>query len=345
MTGNFNLATRGYTQVMNAMTWAANSTSQQELPQTGFLHAIDLIFSVAITATTQTALYPGVPLGLIKRIRLTTNEGADIWNTSGQGAYLYDKTLRSGWDPQKVYGGELDTSASAVYRNISAKGATFSSGTFIVPIRLQISWSEAALTGLLLLQNPGVRFMLSIDWGAATDLATTCTVTSATVTPALECFLVPKDPQDYPDLGFAKTVLEDIAPVTQTGVFSYQPPRGNTYTRIIQEFVNAGTAAFTATDITQLQVVFSQTQNIVNDLNANRLFRQGRLYGQDMPSGVYVTELSLGNGIPEQPNGRDNLDTSQITDFQLNTTIGSGVSVGAGSYCRTVKEQLVVVQG
>jgi hypothetical protein len=83
-----------------------------------------------------------------------------------------------------------------------------------------------------------VRFVLSIDWGTSTDIATTCTVGTTTVTPALECFLVPKDASDYPDLGFAKTVLEDIAPITQTGVYTYQPPRGNTYTRIIQEFVN-----------------------------------------------------------------------------------------------------------
>jgi hypothetical protein len=347
MTGNFNLATRGYTQQMNAMSYVSNGTSQQELPQTGFLHAIDLIFSVALTATTQTAIYPGNPLSLIKRIRLTTNEGADIWNTSGQGCYLYNKTLRSGWDSQKAYQSQLDTGASAGYMNVTAGAGTFSTGTFLIALRLQLGWSEAALTGLLLLQNPGVRFVLSIDWGTSTDIATTCTVGTSTVTPALECFLVPKDASDYPDLGFAKTVLEDIAPITQTGVFTYQPPRGNTYTRIIQEFVhNASTIApFAVSDITQLKVVFSQTQNIVNDLSANRLFRQRRLYGQDMPKGVYVTELSLGNGVPELPNGRDNLDTSQITDFQLQTTVASGATVEAGSYVRTVKEQLVVVQG
>jgi hypothetical protein len=118
---------------MNAMSYVSNGTSQQELPQTGFLHAIDLIFSVALTATTQTAIYPGNPLALIKRIRLTTNEGADIWNTSGQGCYLYNKTLRSGWDSQKAYQSQLDTGASAAYMNVVAAGTTFSTGTFLMP--------------------------------------------------------------------------------------------------------------------------------------------------------------------------------------------------------------------
>jgi hypothetical protein len=361
--GNFNLATRGYTQQMTAMTYSANGTSSQDLPQTGFLHAIDLIFSVTLTVATggfTPNSYIPCPLGLVKRIRLTTNEGADIWNTSAWGAYLYNRTLRSGFDGIKAHSGQFDYSTDGgltplspwkAYETIPTGGsAKTATATYLFPIRLQIAWGEMDLTGLVLLQNPGVRFTLNIDWGATADIATSVTNTTitATVTPALECFLVPKDEDDYPDLGFAKTVLEDIAPLTQSGVFSYQPPRGNTYTRIIQEFVNNPSSVNTPMDhsnVTNLGVVFSQTQNIVNDLSANRLYRQRRLYGQDLPSGVFVTELSLGMGVPEFPNGRDNLDTSQITDFQVNSTIGSGTTVSSGSFVRTVKEQLVVVQG
>jgi hypothetical protein len=358
--GNFNAATRSFTQTMSPMTMASQSTTTSaDLPQTGYLAAIDLIFTGTITTTgggsTTNIGYDQngpFPFGLIKKINLRTNEGADIWSTSAWGAYQYDRTIRSGFDPITNHSDFLnsgDTDPFAAYCSRPASQGASVVNTFAVPIRLQLTWGEMLMAGLVLLQNPGVRFTLSIDWGSTSNLwsaSTAATLSNVTVTPYLELFLVPREDKDQPDLSLAKTVLEDIRPITQAGIFSYEPPRGNTYTRVIQEFVDKPSTylPISQTYITNFNVLYSQTQNLRNDPVANRLFTQRRLYGADLPAGVYVTELSLGNGVPEFPNGRDNLDTSQITDFTLNTTISSSLTPGSGAFCRSVKEQLVVVQ-
>lgn len=360
--GNFNAATRSFTQTMTPLTMSAvGTTSQADLPQTGYLAAIDLIFTgtittAALSSTTNVAYALGgpVPFGLIKKINLRTNEGADIWSTSAWGAYQYDRTIRSGFDPITNHQDFLnagDTDPFASYCNRPGSLGASQTFNFALPIRLQLTWGEMLMAGLILLQNPGVRFTLSIDWGSTTDLwsatAGTVTLSNVQVIPYLQLFLVPREDQDQPDLSLAKTVLEDIRPITQSGTFAYEPPRGNTYTRIIQEFVDKPGALYAPishSSITSFNVLYSQTQNLRNDPVANRLFEQRRLYGADLPCGVYVTELSLGNGVPEFPNGRDNLDTSQITDFQLNTVISSALTISSGAFCRSVKEQLVVVQ-
>jgi hypothetical protein len=109
MTGNFNLATRGYTQQMNAMSYVSNGTSQQELPQTGFLHAIDLIFSVALTATTQTAIYPWQPARAHQAHPVDHERRRGHLEHLRPGLLPLQQNLRSGWDSQKAYQSQLDT--------------------------------------------------------------------------------------------------------------------------------------------------------------------------------------------------------------------------------------------
>ncbi len=363
---NFNATTRSFTQIMTPMVMQATGTTTfADLPQSGYLAAIDLIFTGTATADGTTGganilTYPAPNFGLVKKIQLRTNQGADIWNTSAWGAYQYDRTLRSDFDPRTVPANTFpftpdpsDAYWDPLPSNIAASGST----DFAFPVRLQLTWGEMLQAGLILLQNPGVRFTMSIDWGSATDLFTAATAAQVTlsnvsVTPYLQLFQVPQEDTNQPDLSLAKTVLEDILPITGTGVFNYQPPRGNTYTRLIQEFVNGPTTGYlpmgyeagsSATYVTLFQAIYSQTQNIMNTPVLNKLFEQRRLYGGSLPVGCYVHEFSLGNGVPEFPNGRDNVDTSQITDFNINTTL-AGSSPTAGAFVRTVKEQLVVEQ-
>ena len=365
---NFNASTRSFTQVMTPLTMTAPQTSVfADLPQSGYVGALDLVFTGTATADAtaggaNTLLYPiaGAAVNLVKKIQLRTNQGADLWNTSGWGALLYDRTLRSDFDPATVPANVFPFTpdpSTAYWKPLPANIAASASATFAFPVRMQLSWGEMLMAGLILLQNPGVRFTLSIDWGAPSDLFTAATAAQVTlsnvqVTPFLEQYLVPGEDANQPDLSLAKTVLEDLLPITGIGKYAYQPPRGNTYTRILQEWVNGPTTAYvpmgfkagsSATFATLFEAVYSQTQNIKNTPVANQLYQQRRLYGGSLPVGVYVHEWSLGNGVPEFPNGRDNIDTSQITDFNINTTL-AGSSPTAGAYVRSVKEQLVVVQ-
>ncbi len=358
--GDFNRATRAAKQVLPVMTYSANGTSILELPQTGYLGAINLLLKGSVTAasasTTTAALWPVFPLGLIKRITLRTNEGAEIWSTSGMGAYLYSRAIRSGFDVATNHSDYLRSGGVDPYGRYFANNgdiAASTTETFRAALRLPLAWGEMNLTGLLLLQNPGVRFTLEITWGDAATAngglwsAITGTITAGTitVTPQLELYHLPASSDDDPNLAFAKTVIEDTKAFTGTGDQTYNPPMGNIYNRIIQEWVNGGAAPFSPADITGFKVSFAQTQVVYTEDADIKLFDQRRLYGHDLPEGVYVHEFSLPNGFPELPGGRDQFDTSQITDMSVVGTIASTATVSAGSYIRNIREQLVTVQG
>ena len=83
----------------------AGITTTQQLPTSGYLSAIWFILQATTTtasgASNVVKAYPQTPWGLIRKIRVYTNMGVDLWNTSGYGAYLYMRSLRSAWDPQK----------------------------------------------------------------------------------------------------------------------------------------------------------------------------------------------------------------------------------------------------
>jgi hypothetical protein len=355
----FNMATRQAKIVLPAMAYSASANVTQDLPQTGYLAAINLLMTGSVatgasTGATAVNTYIQTPWNIIKRIILRTNEGADIWSTSGWGAYLYNRVTRTGLDYHTNHSDYLRASGvdpfARYFVNPGTLGASASSDIRAF-WRMPISWGEMNLTGLLLLQNPGVRFTLEIQWGnvaTAGDLfasQTLATVSNLQILPQLELYHLPANADDDPNLAFAKTVLEDRKDIVSVGDVVYNPLMGNVYNRIIQEFVNGGTAPMSPADITQFSTSFAQTQRVYTENADIKLADQRRIYGSDLPEGVYVSEFSLPNGFPELPGGRDQFDTSQITDMAQTATLRSGMTLNSGSYVRNIREQLVTIQG
>jgi hypothetical protein len=360
--GDFNRATRAAKLVQPSMSFVDSSPVQQDLPTTGYLGAISLLLKGTITYSSGTVTqkaYPLAPYGLIRRIRLVTNEGAEVWNTTGWGAYLYNACIRTGLDFGTNHADVNTTGGSDPFSQYYVATGTISdtaAHTFRAFLRLPISWGDMNLTGLLLLQNPNVKFTLEITWGTFTDVWSTAsngTFSNVTITPSVELFHLPADQHDDPDLLFAKTVIEERKDVVSSGGdFVYNPILGNTYNRVIMEFVNnqSTVAPFYSSDITALKASYAQSQVVYNESSDIHLADQRRWYGRDLPSGVFVHDWTMGNGLPEIPSGRDTFDTSEITDMQLAATIVAGSSMGAGSlasgsYARIIKEQLVQIRG
>lgn len=353
------MATRQARVVLPAMAYSASANVTQDLSQTGYLAAINLLMTGTVTtaaaSTTTVNTFIQTPWNIVKRIILRTNEGADIWSTTGWGAYLYNRHNRTGLDYHTNHADYLRAAGVDPFsRYLVNPGTLAQSLTSDIRAfwRLPIAWGEMNLTGLLLLQNPGVRFTLEIQWGnVATNgdlfASTTGTVTVANlqVLPQLELYHLPASSDDDPNLAFAKTVLEDRKDIVSVGDVVYNPIMGNVYNRVIQEYVNGGTAPMSPADITQFAVSFAQTQRVYTENADVKLADQRRIYGQDMPEGVYTHEFSLPNGFPELPGGRDQFDTSQITDMAITASLRAGMTLNAGSYVRNIREQLVTIQG
>lgn len=360
--GNFNAATRQTIINQPDQVWpgSAAQITRLDLPQTGFFSGLwlDLQGSVTAAASSSGAVnaYPLVPYSFIRRIRIYNNQNVELWNTSGYGAYIYDRCLRSGFDPFTQ--GANAVPAAVQFGNVTNPFSqymvplvTVTAGTtknFRAPLYIPVSWGAPLQHGLQLAQDPAIRYSMEITWGDQTDLVNTTsgTVTTATTTKckvAAELYQVPEEAIDFPNLAFTKTVLEDIQALTAgTGDNTYNFVTGNVLTRMIHELSNVVSTVRVPVDpstITQLQLQYAQTQKpYVIDADL-QLFRQRMLYGLDLPPACYVHELECGMGLPELPTTRDVLNTSRLTDLQSIITL-AGVTLSTGQL-RTIREQLV----
>jgi len=355
--GDFNRATRQSFITLPSQTWpgTAGQITRLDLPQTGFMGNLWLLLSLTVTtaaaSTTTVGTYPGpMAANFVRRFRVYNNQGVELVNLTGFGLYLYNATLRSGFD-QSInnadfsYGAASDPNSRFNVPPTSLPAS--SSETVRFAWCLPISWGFSLQAGLQLLQDPAIRYTLEITWGDVTDLYSattgTVTITNASVEPTIDLYHVPARAEDLPRLSYTKTILEDTqALTTGTGENTYKFVTGNLATRIIQEFSNAPggvRAPIAPSAITRRKLRYSQTQ-IPYDTSADiRLFMHRMNYGRDLPAGVYVDELSNPMMLPELVGTRDILNTARLTDMDIITTL-SGVTLATGQL-RTIREQLV----
>ncbi len=350
--GDFLLDTRQGRRTLPAVNFVSGGQSTFDLPQTGFGVSLNLKLKGTATAGAgggaTMATYPYTPWSLIKRLRIFSNEGVELYNTSGIGNYLWQKTWRTAVDPaanpQSFLGGFTDPFGQyfAQTGNILANG----SASFRAYLRHMFTWGENWQGGLILLQNTAVRYTVEITWGTVTDLFSAgsgnITLSGVTVTPTLEFAHLPSNPKNFPVLQYVNQVIEQSQSVLATGDFTYLPPTGNLYYRLISEFSNNGVPNLPS-DITNLKMDYSQTQVPYNEEADNRLFDMRRFYAQDFPSGCWVWELAGGNGFPEVPTSRDIINTARLTDFEVVSTVASGVAIN-NMNARFIRGQLLPIR-
>jgi hypothetical protein len=357
--GNFLADTRQALITMSPMVPSTADTAgivtTQQLPTSGYLSAIWFILSATGTtasgASNVVKPYPQTPYGLIRQIRVYNNMGVDLWRTSGYGAYQYMKTLRTATDPTQAPNSlsyaTTDSGNNSVfsrYFNKATSLATSSSETVRAGFYLPIAWGTMGQAGLQLLQDDAVKYFLEITWGDHTDLYSTfgagATLTTETLTPVVETFATPRDPNNRPDLSYSKIVIEEQQAFdTGSGANTYKFVTGNMITRLIQWFENGTTVKpLDPTEFSLMNMNYAQTQVPYNINPDVELFRQRFLYGLDMTQGTYVWELAAALGLPEFPTLRDVINTIKLTNLQTVFTL-TGVTPSSSAF-KTVKEML-----
>lgn len=357
--GNFLADTRQALITQSPMVPATQNTAgivtTQQLPTSGYLSAIWFILNVTTTTTSAGSNvvkpYPQTPWGYIRKIRVYTNMGVDLWNTTGYGAYLYMRSLRSAWDPQKNLSwlsyASTDSGNNSVFSRFSNPAtslAASSSEILKAGFYLPIAWGTMGQAGLQLLQDDAVKYYLEITWGDNTDLYATfgsgATLTGATLTPVVETFATPRDPNNRPDLSYSKLVIEEVQPFdTGAGVNTFKFVTGNMLTRLIHYLDNGATLKpIDPSQVTNLRMDYAQTQVPYNIQPDVALFRESILRASIPPQGVYTWELAEALGLPEFPTLRDVINTIKLTNLQSEITLASVTPSGSGLH--TIKEQL-----
>lgn len=353
----FDATTRRLIQRLNPVTFTPSTPVSIDIPQVGFAAGLVLRFAGTLTTagggSATVRPYPSGAHGIANRVRVTTSEGNDVYNTSGQGLYLVNRHLRTGFDPftntpsQGIAG--VPNAHTAWWNTPVSLGAT-QTQTWLGTYYLPLSWTMANLQGLLLTQNLGAQFTLTIEWGDLPQLYSAtvgATLSAVTCRPTLIFFALPDDEINFPDLRFIHSWIERRRPLDGSE-FAYRPKLGNIFLRSIQEFINPVGGAdlpIAPASFDERRYRFAQTQNVEVIHAADQMFLNRLNYGLDLPPGVLTWEWQMGNGILEQGNTRDAVDTSLITDMSLETNISTAVTINAGAFVRCIDEQLQETEG
>lgn len=348
----FNNATRQSFIQGNPFRYTANGIDQQQIAPVGLLSKIiiPIIISFTTGANPPSNLTDNdipSPFGLVRRIVLRANEGAEIYNTSWWGNYLISRTMRDGFDyrnPSPSY--DSLANASRVF-NLPAVYAANTTYTVVCPIVIPVAWAESLQAGLILIQNISTRLTCELTWGdVGVDMlnmagASALTNVSVQAQPMLEIYNTPEHLEDYPDLSMVRVILDETEQLTTTGDYNFRPPLGNIYMQVIQHFTN-NKVSMTPADFTRLRLAYAQTQQMYNITPEQQLYIQRYRAGNiDFPNGVWWWNFIFGSGLLEVPNTRDVIDTSRLTDLSIYTSINPATNVGANSKVYTVKDMLV----
>lgn len=303
MAGGFERNTRNKIVRLATMTKpTGGGVTQIELPKTGFLARLYLSISIT-TAGTITTQNPLGACSAIKRIRLSTNSGIDLFNVSGAGIHYILQNMQelegvNGRQPKNQGNSTLVTATSY---NLDA----------IIPVMLNLHDP----VGLVLLQNEQLQVLLTVEWESDVNVILTGGGTlTGTCNPALEIFTVPPDKADYPPLNVVQQIIEDQYPIAATGDYILNVPRGNTYMQIGMGYgINAAPAdnwSRIIARINQSDILYDLVPATMDQLvgfQKNLTRGLGQLY----------LDLLGSDGLGSYGTARDFINSALLTDFQL----------------------------
>lgn len=277
-----------------------------ELPKTGLLARIYLNITGAVSGTLSAPNALGMA-SIIKRVRLATNSGIDIFNVSGAGfAYMLNQAIETGLQPAQP--------STAAFVAVTATTYTLN---FVIPVMLNLHDP----VGLILLQNEQLQTILTVEWEADATVATGATVTG-TAAVMVEFFTVPVDPADMPPLNLVHQTIEDQIGITASGDYIYNAPRGATYLQILAGIADTS-ATFTDSGWTRFILRINQS-DILYDFVPGAASQWYELQkGRTRPTGTIFLDWLGSDGLGNYGSARDFINSALLTDMQAVITLVS----------------------
>jgi hypothetical protein len=337
---NFARSTRKYPQSYPTITGNAGETKRFSLQKVRLTSKLRLLVTATLTAThaSATSYTPALlaPYTLLRALRVTTNMSYTPWLSSGVGAYMkmfprlfadqilpvYPTTAAPGTDAEKrawAYQGKAAASGGGAANQIA----------FVVDVPFTVNDRDPI--GLILTQNQETQVDVEFDLGTAADLVgaaqtPTFTLSAISVTPFVEAFSVPVDPNAIPDLTVIKQVAEQNY-TTTAGRYEYLLPTGATYRNIMFYVTDATGNPVDDTSFTgNFEFVFNGS-DIPYRIPAPILSRMAtEQLGCPLPKGMFMLDFSS-QGLINYGGTRDLVDTERLTDLRLVTSHGSPLNV------------------
>ena len=331
--------TRKYEQMLPSQNFAENTSLQWQLPKARFLSKITLIVKGTFKLThANKTTYTASNFdkhNLLKRLRLSINNGFNPFDISGNMLSLYNKINKFSKPSADNFSLDVRTTANSV----SSGGAT---NTVSMVLELPITINERDPIGLILLQNEQSIVTLNIDTGAITDIMTDTDITSSalsvTITPVIETFSIPAIPDAIPDYSIVKLVNEQSEQIVNTNEMTVKLPVGLTYRKFMLYL--ASDSIYTAIEhsyISYFKLQFNQADTPIYIPADYVAYKNKMDYDGALPVGAYAFDLSA-QGIANLGGGRDYIDTERLTEAWL--SIGFNSLGGSTNYVYLTSEKL-----
>jgi hypothetical protein len=324
----FRYETRQNIKKLGIVTYSSGAQVRLNPPiaRVGLMSRLLLIFSGTVTTSGAGALTDQGPFNLLSRIKVLANLGAgDIWNTTGYGAHLMGQMLERGYRAD-LAGGGATTPDTTLYSAPVAAGANTWVLTWILPIGVNDGSEFEA--GLIDLQAPEVQLDLELTFAAPTDVVTTATAVTGTVTVYEVYYEIPTaDRAPTPPLMLHR-VIEDQQPISTVGDNIYTVPRQGALLQLVH-YVTLNGARSNSFDAGK--IVFNKSTTVYEvDRRPLRLLNRFNT-GVDFPTGVYAWDFYRARGLPSSSDNRDVIDAEELSTLESICQISSGATLGSNN--------------
>lgn len=321
---NFAQMTRSNWQMLPSVTGAENSTVQIQIPKVRLTSRIRLEVTATVTAThassTTFTLQPLAPYNIFNRITVDMNNGFSPFSLSGRELYMYNLMREN--DALQANSTTAANRGMTNIPNVSSSGGTANTTRFMMD--LPLSLNDRDPVGLILTQNQETTVTVTLNFGTylamlATTSGFTIAPTSIVVTPFVESFSIPANPDAFPDLSVLKLVQSTRQTIAGAGQTIVKLPVGMTYRKLVILIednasipVGIADAAFSGNfDLVfnQADVPYSIKPSVLAAINTQQ-------FNGVMPLGVYAFDFSY-QGMANYGGARDYIDTEKLTEFWL----------------------------
>ena len=322
--------TRENMQTLPKLSGVENGTVSFDLPRARLLARIQLLVEgrFKVTHGTKTSFTPATfaPYNLLKRVQVDLNNGFSSFKFSGAEAYLYNMLHFN----SHTFERSTNRHAQVFMQNAAASAGATNEFKFVID--LPIALNDRDPIGLILLQNEETLVTVSTEIGRASDLISetgfTAELESINITPLLQTFTIPVDPEALPDLSILKLVHSLTKEIPGAGITTVKMPVGLTYRKLILYVEDAAGGVPEDRITSDIEILFNQADRpyTVNPKVLRAL--NTRSFGKVLPVGTYVFDFS-DQGLTNYGGSRDYIDTERLTEFwvQFGTDTAGRVKV------------------
>jgi len=277
------------------------------------------------------------PYSLLNKINVRFNSGFVPFDISGKSAYLMKLCERnpSVWTPNAT---ATTRTANILTTVADTDGGGNENQTCRFVVDLGFMLNERDINGILLTQDKETTVTITLE---ADDVLTailgdasgfTTDNVSFTVTPVVERFTIPSNPDAMPNIAQLKEVEDNVIPLSTVGENEMVIQTGGIIRRIFLDFYDS-TDGHTDAEMTRLKIKINKSSTKWDITSKALMIKNQLLYGQALPQGCYCIDFAS-QGLPNYGGQRDWLDTDTIARLTINPTITATCS------CRMTVERL-----